>query len=274
MNKNKIIPVIAFAFILTLPFTTASAENSKGSQNTQVEIVPNSKDMSPGSNGGLDLLIKGTLKPKAVAENGALLYDAIEKVTLKDLTGKWEGWKLTAEATPLKSKKYMFPKGSLNIVEPSSVNPLSGQNEIPELKYVEKAVIDNGETLIAQAEKDTGMGGYEFKFEDASLLIAASNGAKYEEKPPSGPYETTIKWNLVSSSGETKVLKTETYTVDIDSDYLYEKLKPEKETILSKIPLLNKLPQTGENVRNYSLVGGSLIAIALGLLFFRRKKKK
>lgn len=218
---------------LTIPINAfASNDDVSSSDKVMFEILPKASDGSSGVIGGMGLEILGNYKPSSKAKDGFLSYNAIDRITLSDLTGKWEGWKLTAEATPLMNNNYEFPRGTLSLVEPSGVISLSGQVNLPKLSYEDRIIIDDGQVLIAGAEKDSGMGNFELEFDEGSLSLAIAENSSYDNKPESGLYHTTLNWNLVSSDEEVRVLRSDDYSIQVDTDYLYENIeKPVKDLV-------------------------------------------
>lgn len=222
---------LLLSFLIVPISTFAAGDNVTNKDKVIFEVLPKMTGGTPQASGGMDLEVFSNYKPKALAARGFLAYDAIDKVVLSDLTGKWEGWKLTAEATPLENKSYTFPRGTLSLMEPSKLVSLSGQVKMPTVAYTDKIIIDDGQVLIAGAERNSGMGSFEVVFDEGSLALAVDENSPYESKPESGIYHTTLKWNLVSSDGEVRVLKSEEYDIEVDADHLYENVKkPVKES--------------------------------------------
>lgn len=302
------------AFLLTfliIPANTFASNDSNIDRTKEskiiFEVLPKLHGGTPQAVGGMDMDIFANYQPESFAAAGFLSYNAIDKIILSDLTGKWEGWKLTVEATPLKNDSYQFPKGTLSLEEPSNIVGLSGQLELPQVNYNDKIIIDDGQVLIASADKDAGMANFEIMFDEGSLSLAIDENSSYDQKPESGIYHTTLNWSLVSSDGEIKVLKSDDYSLEVDTDYLYENVKkPVKNVsehnsndglnnVSSNISDDNsnvnfngngnndnsnestrffgeRLPSTATNIFNFMLIGFILIAAGTSVYIIRKKK--
>lgn len=251
--------------ILVIPVSVLASDGVTKTNKANVEILPNST--MP-----LSLALTGNFYPTSMASNGFLFYNAISTVSLFDLSGKWDGWNLTAEATSLKNENYEFPRGSLSLIEPSNIVSLNANVvELPSISLEDKVVIDDGQVLVAMARNGLGMGSFDVNFDNGSLALAVADDVIQSVKPDSGVYNTTVSWTLVSSDGETRVLRSDEYELEVDTDYLYEG----KEIIFDESEKKGlEMAGTSTDIFNLLLMGAVLITAGILVYSIRRKSMK
>lgn len=117
-------------------------------------------------------------------------------VRVSDLRGTAQGWNVKVKATQFANgSAHQLPKGSLAINGVKGIVALDGTtNNMPTSELSETDILDDGDVLIANANKEHGLGVYDIQFNDDVLgLTVDAKTAK------TGSYTSTLTWTLEST---------------------------------------------------------------------------
>src|SRR5690625_4355624 len=130
-------------------------------------------------------------------------------ITVTDIWGSDDGWRLDVSATPLSVEKtkgqtesYELPKGSLKISpleEIKNIKHYEGSKPVKAL--TEQANLDEGKVTIAKSKNGVGEWDLVFPKEALSILIDPSTARIDNENYPNQPtsYESTLTWDLIQA---------------------------------------------------------------------------
>lgn len=136
-------------------------------------------------------------------------------ISVTDLRGTQEGWRLDVESTTFKvvepetgfksgTSAYELPVGSLSIAPFDSITRVSGSGTgSPSNSISSNTIIDDGSITLAEASSGEGTGVFDLQMPSNafSLVIDSTTARVDKENYPNDktPYKATVTWNLVSA---------------------------------------------------------------------------
>ncbi|MGM0941339.1 MAG: WxL domain-containing protein [Bacillota bacterium] len=201
------------------PTDGGSNDDGSGDDNSNGGDTSSEEDVDLGLEGGNFFLETTSItsfgnislgaKPKTVTTS----IDGSISVT--DLRGTQEGWRLDATSTNFKvvepeggfkngTSAHELPVGSLSISPFKSITQVNGvDGGNPTISLSNKTILDDGTVTVAEASSGEGTGVFDLQMPtDALSLVIDTATAKVDNVnyPNSKtPYKATITWNLVSA---------------------------------------------------------------------------
>lgn len=192
-NIKKKIAGTGVALLASLTMVTGAFASDTEKQN-DVDVIIKSGEFSlatPEINSFGEIELKST--PQTHKTSFA------DKFTVKDLRGSQAGWRVDVSASQFTDGENVLPKGTLSLDPVSSITRVgAGQGALPVKTMVANTVIDDGTVAVLKANAGSGMGVFDFAFdEDALSIVIDPTTAKVSGDTT--VYESTLTWNLVQA---------------------------------------------------------------------------